>query len=107
MPFLTTIEGTYGFGRGAQRSDVSGVPFQILNTLATSLRNNMADFRNPSFYNYWCAGDGYDADDFPKRVVHCDLRRLRVRFLVLSFELHHHGAVLRASSAPRHDGLDG
>ena len=63
MPFLTTIEGTYGFGRNPQRSDVSGVPFQILNTLATSLRNNMADFRNPSFYNYWCDGDGYYIND--------------------------------------------
>lgn len=63
MPFLSTVEGTYAFGRGPSVSDVSGVPFQVLNTIAVYLRNYMADFRNPSFYNYQCDGSGFFISD--------------------------------------------
>lgn len=63
MPFLATIEGTYGFGRGAVATDISGAPYQTLNTIATYLRNYMSDFRNPSFYNYQCDGSGFFIND--------------------------------------------
>lgn len=38
---------------------VSGSPYQQLNTIATYLRNYMADFRNPNFYTYRLDGTGY------------------------------------------------
>jgi hypothetical protein len=63
MPFLASIEGTYGFGQGLVTTDVSGAPFQVLNTIAVYLRNYMADFRNPSFYNYQCDGSGFFIND--------------------------------------------
>lgn len=63
MPFLATIEGTYGFGCGAVTQDISGVPYQTLNIIATYLRNHMSDFRNPSFYNYQCDGSGFFISD--------------------------------------------
>jgi hypothetical protein len=62
MPFLATIEGTYAFGRNVPTVD-TGVPFQVLNTIAVYLRNYMADFRNPSFYNYRCDGSGFFIND--------------------------------------------
>lgn len=50
----------HGFGRG-QRT--SGNLFQSLDTIATYLRGYMSDFRNPSFYNYWCDGSGFYIND--------------------------------------------
>jgi hypothetical protein len=61
MPFTATIEGTYAFGRGVQSE--SGAPWESLNTIAVYLRNYMADFRNPSFYNYQCDGSGFFIND--------------------------------------------
>jgi hypothetical protein len=65
MPFTATIEGTFAFGRGVPPPavDVSGAPWVTLNTIAVYLRNYMADFRNPSFYNYWCDGSGFFISD--------------------------------------------
>lgn len=42
---------------------VSGSPYQQLNTIATYLRNYMADFRNPSFYTYRLDGNGFQIQD--------------------------------------------
>lgn len=42
---------------------VSGSPYQQLNTIATYLRNYMADFRNPSFYTYRLDGTGFQITD--------------------------------------------
>lgn len=64
MPFLSGINGTYGFGRQpTQQVAGSGIPFEQLNTIATYLRNYMADFRNPSFYTYWLDGNGFNISD--------------------------------------------
>ena len=38
-------------------------PYTELQTIAEYLRNYMSDFRNPSFYNYWLDGSGYEIAD--------------------------------------------
>ena len=63
MPFLTGTSGSYGYGRTQFTAAPAGVPFEQLNTIATALRSNMADFRNPSFYTYWLDGNGFFIND--------------------------------------------
>lgn len=41
----------------------TGAPYQFLGTIATYLRNYMAEFRNPSFYTYRLDGNGYYIND--------------------------------------------
>ena len=41
----------------------SGSPYQQLGTIASYLRNYMADFRNPSFYTYRLDGTGFQIQD--------------------------------------------
>lgn len=38
-------------------------PYTELQVIAEYLRNYMSDFRNPSFYNYWLDGSGYEIAD--------------------------------------------
>jgi hypothetical protein len=38
-------------------------PYTELQTIAEYLRNYMSEFRNPSFYNYWLDGSGYEIAD--------------------------------------------
>jgi hypothetical protein len=64
MPAISTTAGTFGYGRQPPSSQViSGQPSAQINTIATYLRSYMADFRNPSFYNYQCDGDGFYIND--------------------------------------------
>lgn len=65
MPFLSGIDGTFGYGRPSVQSQTldPGIPFEQLTTIATYLRNYMADFRNPSFYTYWLDGNGFFIND--------------------------------------------
>jgi hypothetical protein len=66
MPFLSAINGEYGFGRipgGPVAPAATGIPFEQLNTMATYLRNYMSEFRNPSFYTYWLDGNGFFIND--------------------------------------------
>jgi hypothetical protein len=64
MPFVASIEGSFGYARNPppQTSSI-GVAFEQINTIATYLRNYMSDFRNPSFYTYWLDGSGYFIND--------------------------------------------
>jgi len=41
----------------------TGAPYEFLGTIATYLRNYMAEFRNPSFYTYRLDGNGYYIND--------------------------------------------
>lgn len=64
MPFVGSVAGMVGYGRGQQTTQPSsGQPYTQLNTIATYLRSYMSDFRNPSFYNYWCDGSGFFIND--------------------------------------------
>jgi hypothetical protein len=63
MPFVSSIPGVFGYGRAQPQTVASGQPFTQINTIATYLRNYMSDFRNPSFYNYQCDGDGFFIND--------------------------------------------
>lgn len=64
MPFVGSVAGMVGYGRGQQATQPSsGQPYTQLNTIATYLRSYMSDFRNPSFYNYWCDGSGFFIND--------------------------------------------
>ena len=63
MPFSSSVEGSFGYGRGSNTTPVSGVLFEQINTIATYLRNYMSDFRNPSFYTYWLDGNGFNISD--------------------------------------------
>jgi len=63
MPFLSSVEGKYAFVGTNRASDVSGVPYEVLDTIAVYLRNYMSDFRNPSFYTYWLDGSGFYIND--------------------------------------------
>lgn len=63
MPFFTSVEGNYGYGRGSNTTPVSGVLFEQIDIIATYLRSYMSDFRNPSFYTYNLDGNGYFISD--------------------------------------------
>ena len=64
MPAISSTGGTFGYGRQQpSQAVVSGQPYTQINTIATYLRSYMADFRNPSFYNYWCDGNGFNISD--------------------------------------------
>jgi hypothetical protein len=64
MPALSSTGGAFGYGRQQPaQSQASGQPYAQINTIATYLRSYMADFRNPSFYNYWCDGSGFFIND--------------------------------------------
>lgn len=65
MPAIASTGGAFGYGRAAAAASVpsSGQPFTQINTMATYLRGFMADFRNPSFYNYRCDGDAFFISD--------------------------------------------
>lgn len=54
-----------GFGIGASNNGGGGSLsfFTNLNTIVTTLRNNMSDFRNPDYYFYDLDGDGYYIND--------------------------------------------
>lgn len=43
---------------GVVNSNKRTNPYLYLGQIASTLRNHMADFRNPSFYNYWLDGNG-------------------------------------------------
>ncbi len=62
MPVASLAAASFGYGR-PQRSITSGTISDSLNTIAVYLRNYMSDFRNPSFYNYWCDGSGFYIND--------------------------------------------
>ncbi len=62
MPIASMSAATYGYGRMAAPV-TSAILVDSLNTIATYLRSYMADFRNPSFYNYRCDGSGFYIDD--------------------------------------------
>jgi hypothetical protein len=59
MPVLSSLAAAYGYGRGQTNIVNSSSLVDSLNTIAIYLRNYMADFRNPSFYNYQCDGSGF------------------------------------------------
>ncbi len=59
MPVVSSVAAAYGYGRGSKTVSSSSTLVDSLNTIATYLRSYMADFRNPSFYNYWCDGSGF------------------------------------------------
>lgn len=63
MPFVSSVPGAFGYGRAQPQNAATGQPYLQINTIATYLRNYMSDFRNPSFYNYQCDGDGYYIND--------------------------------------------
>lgn len=63
MPAVSSVPGVFGYGRAQPQSSATGVPYLQINTIATYLRNYMANFRNPSFYNYWCDGTGFFIND--------------------------------------------
>jgi hypothetical protein len=64
MPFIASTGGTLGYGRAARlTAPASGQPYAQINIIATYLRGFMANFRNPSFYNYWCDGSGFFIND--------------------------------------------
>ena len=64
MPFIASTGGTLGYGRAARLTGpASGQPYAQINIIATYLRGFMANFRNPSFYNYWCDGSGFFIND--------------------------------------------
>ena len=64
MPFLASTAGSLGYGRApVVATATSGQPYTQINTIATYLRGYMSDFRNPSFYNYWCDGSGFFIND--------------------------------------------
>jgi hypothetical protein len=64
MPFIASTAGSLGYGRASVAAAVaSGQPYTQIDTIATYLRNYMSDFRNPSFYNYWCDGSGFFIND--------------------------------------------
>jgi hypothetical protein len=67
MPFISAMNGEYGFGRALATTTTpttpAGIPFEQLNTIATYLRNYMSDFRNPSFYSYQLDGNGFFIND--------------------------------------------
>ena len=55
MPFQSSIEGNYAFGKPYT---FLKSPADSLNNIARYLRGFMADFRNPGFYDYHLDGDG-------------------------------------------------
>jgi len=64
MPFIASTAGSLGYGRApVAAAAASGQPYTQIDTIATYLRNYMSDFRNPSFYNYWCDGSGFFIND--------------------------------------------
>ena len=64
MPILSSTNSQFGYGRFRQTvSGGTGIPYEQLNTIATYLRNYMADFRNPSFYVYRLDGTGFYIND--------------------------------------------
>jgi hypothetical protein len=63
MPAIASTGGAFGYGRAAAAAPASGQPFTQINAIATYLRGFMADFRNPSFYNYWCDGNAFYIND--------------------------------------------
>ena len=63
---MSSTGGEYGYGRAPPAPAAAAVPgtlFEQLATIATYLRNYMADFRNPSFYTYWLDGNGFHIND--------------------------------------------
>lgn len=44
-------------------SSIKGSPYELLGSIASSLRNYMSEFRNPSFYTYRLDGNGYYIND--------------------------------------------
>jgi hypothetical protein len=63
MPFVSSLAATTGYGRMPTSQAATGVPYTQINTIATYLRNYMAEFRNPSFYSYWLDGSGFFIND--------------------------------------------
>ena len=59
MPISSAAASVYGYGRVFRNVTSSNNLADSLNTIAVYLRNYMADFRNPSFYNYQCDGSGF------------------------------------------------
>lgn len=57
MPFLSSIEGNYAFGK-PRGGRVVRAPYESLDQIAGYCRNFMPDFRNPSFYVYRLDGNG-------------------------------------------------
>ena len=63
MPFLGSVEGRFGYLGVPTVIAQTGDPYTQINTIATYLRNYMADFRNPSFYVYNLDGSGFYIND--------------------------------------------
>lgn len=63
MPFLGSVEGRFGYSGVPTAIAQTGDPYTQINTIATYLRNYMADFRNPSFYVYNLDGSGFYIND--------------------------------------------
>lgn len=63
MPAPASLAGSFGYGRQVSQAAATGQPYLQINTIVTYLRSYMSDFRNPSFYNYWCDGTGFYISD--------------------------------------------
>lgn len=62
MPFLSSVEGVYGF-EGLGGAGIVPLSGTQLNSIVTYLRGFVSEFRNPSFYGYDLDGTSYSITD--------------------------------------------